>query len=183
MSNNSITAEQLVEKLDLKPHPEGGFYSRIFESVARLESSKDRPMSTGIYYLLTHGAFSRLHKLKSSDEVWHFYTGVPLTVITLDPISGEAKKTKLGSDIFNGQTFNYTVPAGVWFGACLETSKPGDFALVGCNVTPGFMFEEFEMGNRNQLLKEFPKAIETINKLTLPTNDIFSNNSFERTTN
>jgi predicted cupin superfamily sugar epimerase len=113
--DHSNELQQIIEKLKLVPHPEGGYYSRTFESHATLKETNndERPLSSAIYFLLTNEkSISRLHKLKKSDEVWHFYHGNPISVVTLDPKTGEAHKTILGSDLLKGHLLQYNVPPG-----------------------------------------------------------------------
>ena len=119
----------------------------------------ERSASTAIYFLITPGSVSRLHRILS-DEVWHFYAGGPLEVVEL--IDGKAKITKIGLE--DGCIPQYVVKAGTWFGSYpCEGSK---YSLVGCTVAPGFDFQDFELGSRAKLLADFPDAKDTIVKLT-----------------
>jgi len=155
----NLTAEDLIRICALRPHPEGGFYRETYRSAAR---SGDRNCCTAIYFLLPAGAKSRLHRL-NSDEIWHHYLGGPVTIAQLFP-DGQEERVVLGPDILSGQVQQHVVPAGCWFGAWLE---PGSkFSFVGCTVAPGFDFEDFEIGGRPALLKEFPASAEVIRKLT-----------------
>jgi predicted cupin superfamily sugar epimerase len=175
-SPQSIEAKRIVELLQLGPHPEGGFYKRIYASSCIIPQTVlapgyhgDREASTAILYLLEKNDKSRLHKIRS-DEQWHFYKGHPLSIFELSP-SGQVIETILGNDILNGQVVTHIVRGGVWFGAKPKESFDGqgnesNFSLVGCTVTPGFHFEEFEMGNRDELLKLFPQSQELIVTLT-----------------
>lgn len=155
--------DELVNSLQLLPHPEGGFYRETFRSPVKLPSG--RSASTAILYLLGEGQRSTLHRI-DADEVWHFYRGDPLEVIELQP-SGPAKITTLSA-----AHPQHVVPAGVWFGARPE--RGSRFSLVGCTVAPAFEFEHFELGRRAALLEQFPDAREVIELLTAPqgvTND------------
>ena len=107
------------------------------------------------YYLSLIHIYSRLHRIRS-DEIWHFYLGGPLRLAMIHP-DGKTDEIILGQDIAAGQTLQYVVPAGVWFGAtpCAET----DFSFVGCTVAPGFDFADFEMGKRESLKSAYPKAV------------------------
>ena len=124
-----------------------------------------RANSTAIYFLMTCENVSHMHRIKS-DEMWHFYLGGPMTVVELRE-DGEAKCTVLGPDIFdkqNPQVVQYLVKKDTWFGSF---PNPGsDYSFVGCTVAPGFDFADFELGDREKLLSEFPKATELITKLT-----------------
>jgi uncharacterized protein len=164
-----FSAEQLIRVLDLKPHPEGGYYRETYrceESISHASLPSrfhgDRQYSTAIYYLLPAGAVSRLHRI-ASDEVWHFYLGGPFTVVELRP-DGSTDHVLLGPDVMGGQRLQHTVKAGTWFGAY---PNPGtDYALVGCTVAPGFDFAELNMGNRQELVAKYPREKQTIHRLT-----------------
>lgn len=142
-----------IEKLELEPHPEGGWFRRVHESALMLEGG--RPAMTSIYYLLEGHDFSALHRLKQ-DEQWNFYAGSPITIHEIDT-SGDDLETILGDG-----RFQHTVPAGHLFGATVD----GDYALVGCTVAPGFNFADFEMPSRFQLLEEYPGHAELLSRLT-----------------
>ncbi len=156
----SFSANELAEVLDLIPHPEGGFFRETYRSDTRVrEEGLDKPYSasTAIYFLLSKGDFSAFHRIRF-DEVWHFYLGGPLCVVEIDE-EGLLKTTILGTDILNNQSLQYTVKAGRWFASYpLEGSE---YSLVGCSVSPGFEFSDFEMAKREELIKEFP-ALETV---------------------
>ena len=137
---------EIVKKLDLKPHPEGGYYKETYRS----------EFSTGIYYYLSKGQKSRLHRIKS-DEMWHFYEGDALVVVELGE-NGSVKETRLGKG-----HYQHVVPGGVWFGAYLP--EGAEFALVGCTVAPGFRYEDFEFGDSEVLLRSHPGARELIERL------------------
>ena len=128
---------QIIKLLNLRPHPEGGWYGETF----RAEAVDDRrPSSTAIYYLLEADQVSAWHRV-DADEVWHHYAGAPL-VLTLSPPDGVgAKSLHLGSDLMAGQRPQAVVPAGWWQAA----ESLGAFSLVGCTVAPGFDFAGFEL--------------------------------------
>ncbi|HVI89313.1 MAG TPA: cupin domain-containing protein [Dongiaceae bacterium] len=162
-------AGRLIDRLKLTPHPEGGYFRETYRANFQLNALSLSPhftgarvASTAIYYLLTAGDKSRLHRIRS-DEVWHFYQGDPLQVIELTP-AGEIAVTLLGHDITAGQVPQHVVPAGSWFGAC---PAPGSaYSLVGCTVAPGFDFADFEMAERQALLAAHPGAHDWIMRLT-----------------
>lgn len=134
---DGMTAEDVVRRLDLKPHPEGGFYRETFRD--ERTDTDGRAVSTAIYYLLGLGDVSEWHRVDAA-EVWHFHAGAPL-VITVSPNGHDAQARHLGSDIMNGQVPQIVVPAGWW-----QTSTSlGAWTLVGCTVAPGFDFKGFEM--------------------------------------
>jgi len=164
-----MTVETLVKELDLLPHPEGGFYKETYRSEGKITQSclspnfkGDRNMATGIYFLIEKNNFSALHKIKS-DETWHFYYGDALEVIEINE-QGRLTITKIGSNLSNGETFQYTVKANTWFGS--RASEGGSFSLVGCTVYPGFDFNDFELAKREDLIKLFPNHQNIITELT-----------------
>ncbi|HET9159417.1 MAG TPA: cupin domain-containing protein, partial [Caulobacteraceae bacterium] len=123
----------VVRRLDLKPHPEGGWYRETFRDLGVPRSS-----STAIYYLLAAGQRSHWHRVDAV-EVWHHYRGAPLR---LSIVGDEGvRQIRLGSSIEAGETPQAIVPAGAW-----QAAEPlGEWALVGCTVAPGFEFDGFEM--------------------------------------
>lgn len=168
-----MTAADLVERLNLLPHPEGGYFRETYRAAENIAGSAlpsrfggDRSASTAIYFLLETGQRSRLHRIQS-DEVWHFYGGDPLMVVEIDR-AGELKTTRLGGDLADGAVFQHVVPAGVWFGAVpADTGRTGSagYALVGCTVAPGFDFADFELADRTVLLAEYPAHRAWIERL------------------
>jgi uncharacterized protein len=164
-----MNANYWIEKLDLHAHPEGGYY---YETFAANESIKadalpqryggNRKHYTSIYFLLKTGQVSHFHRIKS-DEIWAFHDGKPLNIHVIEP-SGDYHVLKLGLNPEKGEYPQHIVPAGSWFGASLD--QPEGFSLVGCFVAPGFDFADFELAERDNLLKEFPKHKNIITKLT-----------------
>lgn len=158
--------EQLIEKLGLQSHPEGGFFRETYRSSEKqvppdsLGIEADRNLSTAIYFMLTKGNFSAFHRIKQ-DEVWHHYLGGTIVIHSISP-EGEYQKFSLGKDLEKGEKPQYVVPAGHWFAS--ETLD--DYALAGCTVAPGFDFADFEMAERSQLLTLFPQHEEVIQRLT-----------------
>lgn len=163
------TAEELIARLGLQPHPkEGGFFRETYRAGERLPDAAlppryggARATSTAIYYLLTPTSVSALHRLQS-DEVFHFYLGGPVRMLQLDP-NGGGRTVVLGSDILAGQTPQLVVPRGIWQGSHLEA---GAFALLGCTVAPGFEYADYEHGDRAELTRQYPDWAELIRRLT-----------------
>lgn len=162
-------AREYIDKLHLEAHPEGGYFREIYRSgelilpehlPTRYKSS--RSFSTSIYFMLEGKQFSSFHRLQS-DELWHFYDGSSLIVYIIDE-KGELEKIKLGGNIKNGESFQTVVKRNSWFGA--ELVDKDSFALIGCTVAPGFDFNDFELGKKFDLIKEFPALKEIIIKLT-----------------
>ena len=125
----SSEADRLIELLDLKPHPEGGYFRETFR-----DGNPGRAHSTAIYFLLKAGEESRWHRVDAA-EVWHFYRGAPLELC----IGKQAYV--LGPDIDAAEAPQIVVPAGAWQAA----RSLGDYTLVGCTVAPGFEFDHFEI--------------------------------------
>jgi hypothetical protein len=155
-------AEDLIARLGLEKHPEGGYYRETYRSEDSLAteylperfSGGERNLSTAIYFLIAGEDFSALHRIKS-DEVWHFYAGGTMVIHVLDQ-AGCYTRHRLGNACDDDVFFQVVVKAGSWFGASLE--KPGTFALVGCTVSPGFDFRDFELAERGEMLRLYPGA-------------------------
>jgi predicted cupin superfamily sugar epimerase len=156
-----------IERLNLAPHPEGGFYRQTYCAdllIGNLPPSfaGNRPASTAIYFLLDGRDFSAFHRLRS-DELWHFYAGERLSVQAISP-GGDHSEIRLGCDVEAGETFQAVVKAGCWFGSRL--ADPESFALVGCTVAPGFDFADFELAQREELIALYPRHRQLIVELT-----------------
>jgi predicted cupin superfamily sugar epimerase len=130
------TAADIIARLELKPHPEGGYFRETFRDV-RLDAD-GRSASTAIYFLLARGERSHWHRIDAV-EVWHFYAGSPLTLEIAD--GGGARIVRLGPDLAAGEVPQAIVPPQAWQSA----ESTGDWTLVGCTVAPGFDFEKFEL--------------------------------------
>lgn len=158
-----LTAEELIRTLELKPHPEGGYYRETYRGPSLIPGhAPSRHYSTAIYYLLVAGARSRMHRL-ASDEMFHFYLGDPVTWVLLEK-DGNWRKVVLGPNLAAGQSVQLLIPAGTWFGGYLDAG--GKFALMGTTVAPGFEFEDFHLGTREELSRLFPQAQAEILRLT-----------------
>lgn len=164
------TADYWIEKYNLTPHPEGGYYAETYRSAESVSNEAlparfggERSFSTGIYFLLESHHFSAFHRIKS-DEMWHFYAGDALEIFVIEEVSRDLKVIRLGSNPDNGETFQAVVPAGAWFGS--RPAKGSAYALVGCTVAPGFDFADFEMAERKALQMEFPELEQIIAELT-----------------
>jgi uncharacterized protein len=162
-------ARYWIEKLQLEPHPEGGYFRQTYRSEVVLAREAlpagftgARAASTAIYFLLEGKNFSAFHRLRS-DEVWHFYAGEHLMVHVIDP-AGKYSSIRLGCDLGAGEVPQAVVLAGCWFASHVANWK--SFAVVGCTVAPGFDFEDFEMGKRDELVARYPQHREVIEGLT-----------------
>lgn len=163
------TPDYWIERLELDPHPEGGYFRETYRSEEDLSAENlperygsGRSLSTAIYFLLRGSQVSRFHRLKS-DELWHFHAGSSVTIHLIDP-DGSYSQLRLGSDPDRGERFQRVIPAGCWFGATVD--DPDSYTLVGCTVAPGFDFADFEMGDRTTLSTQFPAYREVIERLT-----------------
>jgi predicted cupin superfamily sugar epimerase len=121
-----------------------------------------RSVCTAIYYLLEPGTFSEIHRV-ASDEVFHFYLGDPVEMLQLWP-DGCGRRVLIGTDIESGMASQLVVPHGVWQGARLVDG--GEFALLGCTVSPGFEYGDYESGSRRQLCAAYPEYGDMICALT-----------------
>lgn len=135
-------ADELIAALSLGPHPEGGWYAEVFRSASIVIPGDGRGARSGlttIYFLLTAGQVSRLHRVRS-DEVWHFYEGAPLALTVAPGDLSAAVRTTLGP-VGRSSAPVHTVAAGDW----QDARSLGDYTLVGCTVGPGFDFADFEL--------------------------------------
>lgn len=136
-------ASELIAKLELRPHPEGGFYREIFRSTARVmpaDGRGARSALTTIYFLLPEGSASRWHQV-TSDEVWHLYEGGPLELLELSESGEELWRHRLDRIAEGPQAPVCTIPAEHW-----QAARPlAGYALVGCTVGPGFDFADFRL--------------------------------------
>jgi hypothetical protein len=135
-------SEQLVQQLDLAPHPEGGWYRELFRSADRVTRADGAPRDalTTIYFLLAAGTHSRWHRVEA-DEVWHHYEGAALELLCIDPTLESLRVIPLGPVDERGTRPVHTVPAGWWQAA----RTTGEYTLVGCTVGPGFDFADFAL--------------------------------------
>ncbi len=161
--------QELISFYGLLPHPEGGFYKRTYAADKVIskdclgdEFDGERLISTAIYYLLTPGTFSAFHRIKS-DELWHFYQGTSLHIHVIH-LRGNYEILKLGDNLLNGESFQHLVKAGSWFASV--PSNPDGYSFVGCTVSPGFDFNDFELADREMLSSAFPQHELIIKKFT-----------------
>jgi hypothetical protein len=129
------TAAEMIARLTLTPHPEGGHYRETFRDTHLIAG---RPASTAILFLLARGERSHWHRIDAV-EVWHYYAGAPLE---LEIVVGTTEQiVRLGADIHAAEIPQASVPARAWQAA----QSLGDWTLVGCTVAPGFVFDTFEL--------------------------------------
>jgi uncharacterized protein len=160
-----MNAKELVTQYNLLPHPEGGWYRETYRSNESIPSNAlperftaERAFSTAIYFLLEEGNFSAFHRIKS-DECWHFYAGDPLLIYVIGK-DGLLETIELGNNISKGQFFQYVVPANCWFAS--RPAPGSSFCFVGCTVSPGFDFADFELAGTNELAGLYPSHKDII---------------------
>jgi len=167
-----MTAEDVIALLNLRPHPvEGGFFRETYRSEGSLPGSVlpanggPRSLGTAIYYMLTPNTFSALHRLPT-DEIYHFYLGDPIQMLQLWP-DGTTRTLLLGTDLRGGEVPQTVIPGGVWQGSYLLPG--GKFALLGATMAPGFDYEDYVEGEREELTRIWPEQAEMIKLLTTRT--------------
>lgn len=163
------TAAQWIQHLQMQQHIEGGWYSEVYRSALSFSQAQlpasfngDRHACTHIYFLLEKIGFSAFHRIQS-DELWHFYAGDPLIVYEINE-KGILVEHVLGNDPLKGQSFFCVINAGNWFGSRLAAG--GEYGLVGCTVSPGFDFKDFELADRAALSSAYPQYKELIQQMT-----------------
>lgn len=150
----------LIERLKLNKHPEGGYYSELYRSEISIKEL-ERDLMTSIYFLLTDKEVSRFHRIKS-DELWFFHQGDPLIIHTLG-VNGH-EQFILGNDFPKGESPFHVIKGGTIFGSSLQTKE--GYALVSCVVAPGFDFRDFELFDRQELIEKYPGHNDIIVELT-----------------
>ncbi len=155
-------AQHWIHRLQLLPHPEGGYYKEIFRSaneVTRAGATDPKQACTSIYYLLEGRDFSGFHRL-ASDELWYFHKGAPLHIHVLD---NEGNLTTIELSDTDTGNLQAIIPPNTWFAA--EIPAGTGFTLVSCAVAPGFDFAEFEMAKKDELLAQYPQHEEILKRL------------------
>ncbi len=138
MTPIGLTADEIIARLGLQPHPEGGHFRETFRA-PDAEGVAGRGASTAIFFLLKAGERSHWHRV-DADEVWHHYAGAALELSVSD--DGHAvRHLRLGGDFGIGETPQIVVPRGIWQAA----RSLGNWTLVGCTVAPAFDFAGFEL--------------------------------------
>ena len=161
-------AEYWIQHLHLQPHPEGGFYKETYRSGEAIPQNGlpprfpgPRSFSTAIYFLLRSQDRSLFHRIKS-DELWHWHAGSTLSIYVLDKQGLTVHR--LGKNPDKGESLQIAIPANCWFGA--KVDEENSYTLTGCTVAPGFDFEDFELGDRKELLQQYPNHIDAVELLT-----------------
>jgi predicted cupin superfamily sugar epimerase len=154
-------AARWIKKLKLEKHPEGGYFKQTYQSdlivnIAGYEGP--RRIATAIHYLLVGNEFSAFHRIKS-DEMWHYYAGSSLTIYEIN--DGKLSKIKIGKG--KREDPQFTIKANTWFAASLDDKS---YCLLGCTVSPGFDYRDWELGNREELVRMYPQHKKTIERYT-----------------
>lgn len=157
--NSNTRIQALVEQLALQAHPEGGYYKETYRSIETIDG--EQSLMTSILFLLTSENASNFHRIQS-DEHWYFHEGSPLIVHVIGENGHEQKL--LGLDLSAGQSPYQLVKKQAIFGS--EVQAEGGYALVSCAVAPGFMFRDFELFSRQELLDQYPQHAAIIGRLT-----------------
>ena len=165
-----MTADEVKQLLQLEPlRVEGGFFRETYRSRWTVSEeylpegmSGSRSVGTAIYFMLTPETFSALHRVPGT-EIFHFYAGDPVTMLQLLR-DGSSQTLTLGPDLAGGQRPQVVVRGHVWQGSRLAPG--GKWALMGTTMSPGFDYADFELGNREQLMTQYPGAAEMIRQYT-----------------
>ena len=143
-----------IEKLHLEPHPEGGYYRQVYGN----DATGKKDIST-IYYMLTGSDISAFHRLHGVTEIWYYHAGEPLNLYVIDA-EGDLTIHQLSPNA----EMQVVIHPEEWFAADIPSKK--GFCLVGCAVAPAFSFENFELGHKDALLRQFPQHAEIIKVLS-----------------
>ncbi len=167
-ASNTLSFQQIVNYLGLESHIEGGYYRQTFKaSDSREITTPDgqRVTMTSIYYLLTRAEpIGHFHKNKS-DIMHYFHAGDPITYYLIYPC-GRLEEHVLGTDFTLGQKFQLAVPGGVWKASSIGTECNHGYGLIGEAVSPGFEYEDMELGDTQKLVDEFPQHKKVITNLS-----------------
>ena len=147
---NLTDYQNLIGKLQLEPHPEGGYYRQLYGN----DASGKKDIST-IYYMLTDGDISAFHRLHGVTEIWYYHAGEPLNIYVIDD-KGNLTVHHLSPE----DEMQVIIQPEQWFAAEIPSKK--GFCLVGCAVAPAFSFENFELGEKDTLMQQFPQHAELI---------------------
>jgi predicted cupin superfamily sugar epimerase len=148
--------QSIVDKLNMRPHPEGGYFVETYRSEINISES-GKSVATVIYFLLPSTEKSSWHRIKS-DEFWFYHSGSPIVVHSIE--NNKYKAQVVGNNLKQGQIPQYLVPGGAIFGA--SVLEENSYSLVSCVVAPGFDFEDFELFTKEEMLKLFPRLEKEI---------------------
>ncbi|ARJ14660.1 cupin domain-containing protein [Staphylococcus lugdunensis] len=148
-----ISAEEWINRLELMPHPEGGYYKETLRP-----DDKKRASYSSIYFLLKDADVSHFHRI-DADEVWYYHSGETL-LIHMITTEGKYYVEQLGQNVADGDVLQCVVPKGTIFASSLKHSK--GYGIVGCMCQPAFEFEHFELLAQAILLEKYPQHQEII---------------------
>jgi len=162
-------APSVIRRLQLEPHPEGGYFREIYRAREVIEhpgvpdrAAARRPTATMIYYLLGEHEFSRFHRLRWTDEIWHALAGDPLELHLIDEHGRYRRQTLAVESAVESPTL--VVPAGCWQAA--RVAQGGRWSLASCVVAPGFDFADLEMPVAGELIDRYPEHAAILRELT-----------------
>lgn len=146
------TIDQIINDFNLEEHPEGGYFRETYRSneIIERQNGQERTAGTAIYFLLTEGICTNWHRV-TSDELWHYYMGDKLVLEIIDQ-NGKYNRLLLDDGINGKGQFQQLIPKNCW----QRAYSTGEYTLVGCTVSPGFEFEDFEMIEADELADQFP---------------------------
>jgi predicted cupin superfamily sugar epimerase len=171
-----LTSDEVIERLGLEPlDQEGGYFRQTWRSASGIPneilgsafSAGEHAAGTAIYFLITRDQFSAMHRLKA-DEIWLHHLGDPLEMLMLHP-DGGGELASIGPDLSRDQRPQHVCPANSWQGTHIA---PGQgrfgYALGSCIMAPGFEWSDFELGDRDTLIRQYPEFAQTVRCLTRP---------------
>jgi predicted cupin superfamily sugar epimerase len=166
----TMTAKDIIQMLNLVPHPEeGGYYRETYRSIEMIDRTGlperycgARCLGTAIYFLLDAKTFSAFHRLPT-DEIFHFYCGDPVELFLIHP-DGRGEVRVIGNRLEQGELPQCVIQQGIWFGGLLRSG--GEYALLGTTMGPGFEFTDYESGYHVSLLEQYPQHADWIRRLT-----------------
>jgi uncharacterized protein len=174
----TLSAAEVVERLGLQPHPEGGFFRETFRAAGETQTARGpRALATGVLFMLAHGSHSRFHRL-CGEELWLHQAGAPVELVMLPAAAGSGSpktlvlgtpgaRPRCGPIAADGCRPQALVPAATWQAArVVHTGTGPDWGLVACMVVPGFDFADFELAEREALVRDYPAQAELISRLT-----------------
>ena len=159
-----MTAAEVITALKLEPLDwEGGWFRRTWESSEKLD---ERRCGSAIYFLITRQNFSALHRVTTT-EIFHFYAGAPAELLMLHP-DGHGEWRRLGVDLANGETPQIVIPGNTWQGLRVADDAPSqpDWTLLGATLAPEFVWDAFTLGDRETLIRDYPRWADAIHTLT-----------------
>lgn len=167
-----LSSQEVIRLLGLEPLPvEGGYFRETYRCRERVPPAAlethyagARNLGSAIYFFLDAGSFSAMHRLRS-DEIYHFYAGTAVEMLLCHP-DGASEVLTLGTDLLGGQRVQKLVPAGTWQGSRLTEGLDQAWALLGTTMTPAWDPEDFELGRRDLLVRDYPLHGALIRALT-----------------